>query len=164
PGSSVPLLGELMKRPAFAVDDLTNGSIPKQPGGPALSFTALPPLLGLCLRQLTRGRRLLVLAALFTLPTILATIARVEEPNIKGKHLAFVLIFNVISHALLPLTALVFASGMIQDEIEEQTLTYLVIRPLPKWAIYVAKYLATVIVSVGLMAVFVLITYTAIYW
>ena len=32
--------------------------------------------------------------------------------------------------------ALLYASGIIQDEQEEQTITYLLIRPIPKWLIY----------------------------
>src|SRR5262249_44106047 len=65
--------------------------------------------------------------------------------------------------ALVPLTALLYASGMIQDEIEEQTLTYLLIRPLPKWSIYLTKLLATLIVTILLTAIFTLATYVAVY-
>ncbi len=45
----------------------------------------------------------------------------------------------MIPQALVPITALVFASGMISDEVEEQTLTYLLIRPVPKSVIYLVK-------------------------
>ena len=50
-----------------------------------------------------------------------------------------VLVFGLIPQALVPLTALLFASGMVQDDVEEQTLTYLLIRPIPRWPIYLAK-------------------------
>jgi ABC-2 type transport system permease protein len=53
---------------------------------------------------------------------------------------------------------------MIQDEIEDQTLTYLLIRPLPKWSIYLTKLLATLIVTILLTTIFTLATYVAIYW
>jgi ABC-2 type transport system permease protein len=76
----------------------------------------------------------------------------------------FGLILNLIPHALIPLAALLYASGMIQDEIEEQTLTYLLIRPLPKWGIYLAKFLATTLMTIGLAAFFTFVTYAAIYW
>ena len=43
--------------------------------------------------------------------------------------------------------------GIVQDEQEEQTMTYLLIRPIPKWALYSVKLLATltttVILAVG---------------
>jgi ABC-2 type transport system permease protein len=64
---------------------------------------------------------------------------------------------------LLPLVALLYASGMIQDEQEEQTLTYLLVRPLPKWAIYVAKLLATLTTTVALTCIFTALTYAVIY-
>ena len=76
----------------------------------------------------------------------------------------FFLVFNLIPQALLPLTALVYASGMIQDEIEEQTITYLLIRPLPRWMIYIAKLLATLVVTIALTSAFTALTYAAIGW
>jgi ABC-2 type transport system permease protein len=79
------------------------------------------------------------------------------------RELQFSLVFTLIPHALVPLAALLYASGMICDEIEDQTLTYLVIRPLPKWVIYVAKFLATFVVTATLAAFFTLVTYLAIY-
>jgi ABC-2 type transport system permease protein len=75
----------------------------------------------------------------------------------------FGLILNLIPHALIPLAALLYASGMIQDEIEEQTLTYLLIRPLSKWSIYLTKFVATLLVTTALAALFTLVTYLTIY-
>jgi ABC-2 type transport system permease protein len=69
----------------------------------------------------------------------------------------------LMPQALLPLLALLYASGMIQDEQEEQTITYLLIRPLPRWALYVVKLLATLTTTVVLTALFTAITYAAIY-
>ena len=54
------------------------------------------------------------------------------NPQYDPEDAELALIFGLIPQAILPLTALVFASGMIQDEVEEQTLTYLLIRPLPR--------------------------------
>ena len=51
----------------------------------------------------------------------------------------------------------------MQDEQEEQTITYLLVRPLPKWALYVAKLLATLTTTVALTMVFTALTYLAIY-
>jgi ABC-2 type transport system permease protein len=76
----------------------------------------------------------------------------------------FTIVFNLIANALVPFTALVYASGLIQDEIEEQTITYLLIRPLPRWSIYLAKLLATLIVTAGLAAAFTALTYVVVGW
>src|SRR5262249_34511211 len=53
---------------------------------------------------------------------------------------------------------------MIRDEIEDQTLTYLLIRPLPRWTIYLAKLLAVLAVAVVLTTVFTTIAFAAIHW
>ena len=57
----------------------------------------------------------------------------------------------------------IYASGIIHDELEEQTFTYLLIRPIPKWAIYLVKLLATATVAVILTAIFTALAYAAIY-
>ena len=72
-------------------------------------------------------------------------------------------VFMFIPQALLPLAALIYASGIIHDELEEQTFTYLLIRPIPKWAIYLVKLLATATVAVILTAIFTALAYAAIY-
>jgi ABC-2 type transport system permease protein len=72
-------------------------------------------------------------------------------------------VFMFIPQALLPLLALLYGSGIIQDEQEEQTFTYLLIRPMPRWAIYGIKVFATVTTTVVLTAVFTSLTYAVIY-
>jgi ABC-2 type transport system permease protein len=123
-------------------------------------------LLAVSVRQFVRGRRLLALAAIFALPAILALVIRHEDPqfNEKIRGVEEVLIFYMIPQALVPMTALILASGMIRDEVEGQTLTYLLIRPLPRPSIYAAKLLAAWAVSAGLAAVFVAAALVVIHW
>jgi ABC-2 type transport system permease protein len=78
--------------------------------------------------------------------------------------LEFTLVFGLIPHALAPLTALLYAAGMIQDEVEGQTLTYLLLRPLPKWTVYLTKWLVTLLLCVCLIGGFAFALYLAIYW
>src|SRR5262249_22194725 len=47
----------------------------------------------------------------------------------------------------------------ILDEQEEQTLTYLLIRPLPKWALYLTKQAAVMCMVIGLGMIYVVLTY-----
>jgi ABC-2 type transport system permease protein len=121
---------------------------------------ALVTLLLLTVRQHILGRRLLVLSLLFALPAALAALVNLASsvrPN--AESLQFALVFNLIPHALVPLAALLYAAGVIQDEVEEQTLTYLLLRPLPRWAIYLVKLLATLLVTALLTAVFTAVTF-----
>jgi ABC-2 type transport system permease protein len=124
---------------------------------------ALVTLFVLTLRQYARGRRLLVMSLLFLLPCVLAAVvnlaSRITTPT---QNIQFAFIFNLIPHALAPLAALLYATGIIQDEVEEQTLTYLLLRPLPRWAMFLSKFLATVLMTSVLTAVFTMATYVVI--
>jgi ABC-2 type transport system permease protein len=135
--------------------------IKDRPGG--FGLTNLWALYALTIRQHLHGKRWMVMTALFLLPAVLAIVIRATAPDAPSIILEFLLAFMFIPQALLPLIALVYASGIIQDEQEEQTLTYLLIRPLPKWSIYLVKLLATLTTTVVLTALFTIITYAAIY-
>jgi ABC-2 type transport system permease protein len=124
---------------------------------------ALATLFVLTLRQHVRGRRLLVMSLLFALPGALAAIVNLASrfpPTVENLQFAFV--FNLIPHALAPLAALLYATGIIQDEVEEQTLTYLLLRPLPRWALYFIKMLATLLIVSVLTAAFTAATFAVI--
>jgi len=126
--------------------------------------SAVIVLFRMTVAHLVRGRRLLVLMLLFALPIVFAGLAQYASMNYQAEKIEFLLIFGMIPQTLLPLTALIFASGMIQDEIEEQTLTYLLIRPLPRAAIYAVKLAATIVVTTVLTTVFTMLTYLVIDW
>src|ERR1700684_1579241 len=99
-------------------------------------LSALWALYVLTLRQHVHGKRWMVMTLLFLLPAALVLIVRRTAHDVSSLNLEFVFIFMFIPQALLPLVALIYSSGMIQDEQEEQTITYLLIRPIAKWAIY----------------------------
>jgi len=126
------------------------------------SGRALAALFVLTLRQHFRGRRILVLSLLFALPSALAVVSALTSNHAPAGALEFAFIFNLIPHALAPLAALLYAAGVIQDEVEEQTLTYLLLRPLPRWGLYLVKLSATLLVTATLTAVFTTITFAAI--
>jgi len=151
-------------RPELSSTDPTADPPPAVRLGRGLDLSALAELFVLTLRQHARGRRLLILAALFTLPAGLAVVARLANPSLTPAHLELPLVFTLLPHALVPLAALLYASGMIQDEVEEQTLTYLLIRPLPRWALYGTKLLATWLLTALLTGFFTAMTYVAISW
>jgi ABC-2 type transport system permease protein len=128
-----------------------------------LGLTPLAALYMLTLRQHMHGKRWLVLGVLFLTPAVLALIVRLTAPDVPAIVEEFLFVFMLIPQALLPLLALLYASGIIQDEQEEQTFTYILIRPIAKWAIYVVKMLATLTTTVALSTVFTALTYLVIY-
>ena len=103
------------------------------------------------------------MALLFLLPAALAVIVRITAPRVPPEGLEFMLVMMFVPQAVLPIVALLYASGIIQDEQEEQTITYLLMRPIPKWAIYTFKLLAAMTTTVVLVVVFTGLTYAAIY-
>jgi ABC-2 type transport system permease protein len=135
----------------------------RRPAARGSLLASLGALYGLTLRQHLHGKRWLVVGALFLLPALLAGLVRVTVPEEEPAILEFVFVFMFIPQALLPLVALLYGSGIIKDEQEEQTFTYLLIRPIPRWAIYLVKVLATLTTTVVLTGVFTSLTYATIY-
>ena len=62
-------------------------------------------------------------------------------------------VFGYFLSFLLPLLTLAYASGAIGAERESRTLIWLLTRPLPRWAVYLAKYLGTMPWCVGVCGV-----------
>jgi ABC-2 type transport system permease protein len=125
---------------------------------------ALGAILSITAARQIRGRRLLIFSLLFALPIFFAVLTHRFANPYAAADTETVLIFGLIPQALLPLTALLYASGMVQDEVEEQTLTYLLIRPVPRWLIYVVKVVATWLVASILATVFTAGALVAVYW
>jgi ABC-2 type transport system permease protein len=131
---------------------------------PSAELSAAAALFVLTVRQHTHGRRLLVLGLLYALPVglavLLRSLARPAPPDV----LEFALVLNLLPHGLAPLTALLYASGVVRDEVEEQTLTYLLLRSVPRWAVYAVRLLATLCVTTLLVAAATAALYLAVYW
>jgi ABC-2 type transport system permease protein len=128
------------------------------------SLNALIALFLLTLRRTVRGRRLIILSVLFLLPScliLLIVMSSNHKPHLND--LQFSMIFNIFPHALVPLASLLYAIGMVQDDLEEQTLTYLLVRPVPRWLIYLTKLFATMLVTSTVIAFFTLFTFTTMY-
>jgi ABC-2 type transport system permease protein len=129
----------------------------------ASRVVALATLYTLTLRQHLHGRRWLLLGLLFLLPAALAIVIRLTARWSPSIQIEFRLPFMFMPQAILPLVALIYSSGIIGDEVEDQTITYLLVRPIPKWALYVVKLAATITTTVLLTIIFTAITYAAIY-
>lgn len=125
--------------------------------------SAVGTLFAMTVGRLCRAQRLLVLVLLYLLPIGLVVIVR-QFGSDSPRHLEMVVLLNLLPYTLIPLTALLTAPGLIRDEVEEQTLTYLLVRPLPRWLIYVAKLTATIVVTAALAAVFATATEATIWW
>ncbi|MGA2253725.1 MAG: ABC transporter permease subunit [Thermoguttaceae bacterium] len=127
------------------------------------NLRGLSALLVLSLRQQIRGWRLVILGLLFLLPGGLAAVVCLTVPvldhrSIPAEVLEFGFLFMLIPHALAPLAALLCSAGIIRDEVEEQTLTYLLLRPLARTAIYAVKLLSSLVTTALLTSLFTVAT------
>jgi ABC-2 type transport system permease protein len=139
-----------------------SGSLPPA-GRRGMSMASLWALFIFSLRQHQHGKRWIVMLLLMLIPPGLAIVVRATAPDATSLAIEFVFAFMLIPQALLPLTALIYSSGIIQDEQEDQTITYLLMRPIPKWAIYLMKLSATLVTTIALVIVLTIVTYAAIY-
>ncbi len=136
-------------------------AIPLNRGFPV---SAVFTLFLLTISRLARPRRLLVLVALYLLPIGLVLLIRYSALQYDPDRVETIVVLTLLPHTLLPLSALLTASGLIQDEVEEQTLTYLLLRPIPRAFVYIAKLLASVVVTGLLASLFAVATEAAVFW
>jgi ABC-2 type transport system permease protein len=105
----------------------------------------------------------MVMALLFLLPAALAVVVRMTAERVPPEALEFILVMLFVPQCILPVVALLYASGIIQDEEEDQTITYLLLRPISRWAIYLVKLLAAMTTTTVLVFIFTAIAYATIY-
>lgn len=137
----------------------------------ALRPSAFLAAFAISVRQMARPKRLLTLTAIFLLPLLVLGVVRFlsaqgavppygpDEAAVAEDGLVLMLLPSV----LVPITGLFLASGMIRDEIEGQTLTYLLVRPLWRPALYVTKWKAAWLISFLLAAASTLILFIGMY-
>ncbi len=105
--------------------------------------------------QLTQRRRYLIVLLLSAVPILLAVIYWFSNSSTRPDELEFhdVLTEQVLNSVVLPIAALLLATATLGDEIEDRTLNYLTLKPIPRWQIVVPKLLATVL-AVGIPVAF----------
>lgn len=62
-----------------------------------------------------------------------------------------VFVLVIFASILLPLCTLAYATTSVGGEREERTLVFLLIRPIPRWVVLLAKYFATLPLVLGLL-------------
>lgn len=118
----------------------------RRPGAPPGSFRRLYTLF--LRHQLTWGRAAVILV-LGGLAVLIALAVRFEadDPVTVGTEL----INNVAFTTVLPICALVFASSSLGDTVDDRTLVYLWMSPVPRWRIAAAASLASATVALPLV-------------
>jgi ABC-2 type transport system permease protein len=104
-------------------------------------------LVDVTLRGLLGRRRTLLLVLLVALPVLIALLVRLSG----GRPDADRVLDTLVVRTVMPLVALIVGTAAIGSEIEDGTAVYLMIKPIARWRIALAKAL----VAAGLTAVLV---------
>ena len=113
------------------------------------------PVLILSLRQLAGVRRLLIVALLALLPVALALVTRLFTTGDEGEPEEFItgIIDAILVAGILPLVTMALATASFGNEVEDKTLSYIMLKPVPRWKIALPKMLAPILVA-GPLVVF----------
>ena len=102
-----------------------------------------------CLRDLTRPRKLVAPILLIGLAALLAFLSRYNSPT--GEYVAADvynnLYYNLILRFILVILSVVFVTGVIAQETEQKTISYLLTRPVPRWRILLPKFIASALMT-----------------
>lgn len=123
----------------------------------SISLGALWTSFTITLHGLLQWKRIIALLFLALLPLIAIFFFRTigtSSPGMMGEPLnrafmrmEFIAVLVYYSSVVIPITILLLASGMIRDEQENQTLTYILLCPIPRWALYLSKLFAAFLVA-----------------
>ncbi len=105
-------------------------------------------ILLLSLRQ-TGKRRLIVIALLSMLPVALAAVVASfsSSEGSLGDDFVTILVNGMIIGGIAPIVTMALATAAFGDEVDDRTLNYLTLKPVPRYQIVVPKFLASVIVA-----------------
>ena len=110
----------------------------------------------LTVRQLLTRGRLLALGGFLLLPAFVSFLYAASDASVAPERFLARLCDGLVLTTVLPLVALVFGGAAFGNEVEDGTLFYLVMKPVPRVALVAGKYVATVAASAGLVALSVL--------
>ena len=105
----------------------------------------------LSLRQLAGRWRLLIILFLTSLPIIITVIIRSVGADIR-EEFATVMLGGMFVAAIMPIVTMTMATAAFGNELEDKTLSYLVLKPVRRSFIALPKLLASIVVAGPLLA------------
>ncbi|MEX1255413.1 MAG: ABC transporter permease [Dehalococcoidia bacterium] len=113
------------------------------------------PLFTFSLRQLASRGRLLLLLILVSLPVGLAILvsATIGEDETSNREFINTLLDGLLIGTIMPIVSMVLATAAFGNEVEDRTLSFLVLKPISRLRIVSAKLLAAIAVGCPLVIV-----------
>ncbi len=106
-------------------------------------------LLALSIRQLAGGKRIWLILVLAAIPLVFSVIFALVETESTALEFSDGLTNQLIASTILPLVMLVLATATFGNELDDHTLSYLVLKPISRWSIVAPKLLASLFVGGG---------------
>ena len=105
-------------------------------------------LLRLTMRQLGGRWRVALIVLLGILPIALAVVVVIAEGDDKSFSSNFVniLLDGLLVGGILPIVTMAMSTAAFGNELEDKTLSYIVLKPIPRWHIVLPKFLASIII------------------
>lgn len=103
--------------------------------------SGLAPFLGVQFERCLKRRKVVVLGIILLLPVALSVAALVNGASIPWAEVTRV-VGLIYTPFLLPLVALFYGGPIIVEEIEQRTYIYLLLRPVPRYQLFLGKLLA----------------------
>ncbi len=115
--------------------------------------SVIPTIAAVTARNLLGRRRSLLLVLLALLPVGVAILVRLSgREGAGGEEVTTAIMDRLIVTTLLPIVGLVFGTAAIGAELEDGTALFLLVKPIDRWRIVVAKLLVAVGLSIALVA------------
>ena len=114
-------------------------------------------------RQLFARRRLYVALGIMIIPTLLALIVRFNaaDGDLDAVGSLSTIYREITLGVLLPLTALVFGTSAFGGEVDDGTLIYLMVKPVPRWQLTFSKYIVALLATVAVVVPAILLAWVA---
>jgi ABC-2 type transport system permease protein len=101
----------------------------------------------LTLRQLTGKWRLLIVVALAAIPILMAFSSTFADPPPTIEEFDNILLNGIFTSAILPIIVIALSTASLGNEVEDNTLGFLALNPIPRWKIVAPKLAAAITVA-----------------
>jgi len=134
-------------------------------------WTASFRVFDLSLGQMLWSRRSVFLAIMVVGPVLLAVILhfvtglapgnvpRINGARIRGATIFGFMIWWLYIYVIVPVLGVFYGTSLIADEVDDKTITYLFVRPIPRAAVLVGKYLSYLVCTTLLILPSVMVVY-----
>lgn len=122
-------------------------------------------LLPFFIKNEIRNKRAIGMILLGLIPPFIAFVLFIFQYKLQQMDIDLYTLYPRVSlliylHFLLPLVSVLVGTSIISDEVRDRTLSYLLVRPNPKWAIVIYKMLASILFLVPIFILSLCLTYS----